>query len=342
MSHSLLEVASRPIVASPRLKVIAADDDLDMREALAAAVEGFGLSCLLARDGLEAWEMHLANRADIILSDWKMPRMSGIDLCRKVRASDLPNAYTHFIFVTGNDDKAHLVEGMHAGADDYIAKPLDLDELEVRLEAARRVVTLNRELRENNNLLRRDSERSFAAARTDALTCASNRLALGEDLQALAARVARYRHRYCAALSDVDEFKAYNDHFGHLAGDEALRRVARAIHGGLRRGDSFYRFGGEEFLVILPEQTLAEAAAGMGRIRQEVENLKIPHAPSAGRPFLTISTGISALGSESSSSFDTWLERSDLALYSAKALGRNRVEIESAPGLARSVGGGGA
>ena len=121
MSHSLPEVASRPFVASTRLKVIAADDDLDMREAfLASAIEGFGLSCVVARDGLEAWEMHLASRADIILSDWKMPRMSGIDLCRKVRTSDPPHAYTHFIFVTGNDDKAHFIEGMHAGADDYL------------------------------------------------------------------------------------------------------------------------------------------------------------------------------------------------------------------------------
>ena len=142
----------------------------------------------------------MTDRADLVLSDWRMPKLDGIALCRKIRGSDASRAYTQFIFVTGNDDKSHFLEGMHAGADGYLAKPVDIDELAARLEAARRQIALQRDLRSDNSLLRRDTERAFVAARTDPLTLARNRLALTEDLDALAARASRYGHRYCAAL----------------------------------------------------------------------------------------------------------------------------------------------
>jgi two-component system cell cycle response regulator len=310
--------------------VLIADDDQDSRDVLEDAVRSLGFSCSTARDGVEAWESYEADRADVILADWQMPRMDGFHLCLKVRGDDPTLSYTHFIFVTGNDDKAHFIDGMHAGADDYIAKPVDLDELQARLEVARRVVMLHRELRARNSSLRHDSERARAAARVDPLTEAFNRLALKEDLEALAARATRYGHKYCAALCDIDAFKAYNDQFGHLPGDGVLRTVARTIHDTLRRGDVFYRYGGEEFLVILPEQSLEEAARGMDRVRHEVEALAIPHALGAGLPFVTISVGISALSAAPDESIDSWLKRTDAALYLAKARGRNCVALEGA------------
>jgi two-component system cell cycle response regulator len=310
------------------LKVLIADDERDCRDFLEEAVRSLGYSCSIARDGLEAWELYEADRADVILCDWRMPRLDGLGLCKKVRGDDAERPYTHFIFVTANGDKAHFIHGMHAGADDYIAKPVDLDELEARLEAAGRVVAQQRRLHARNSSLRHDSERQRLAARTDALTDAFNRLALTEDLAALAARASRYGHKYCAALCDVDEFKAYNDHFGHLPGDEVLRRLAGAIRGELRRGDVFYRYGGEEFLVILPEQSLAEAALGMDRVRLGIERLAIPHAPSARRPFVTISVGVSAMRRVPVESIDAWLRRTDAALYVAKAGGRNSVAVE--------------
>jgi two-component system cell cycle response regulator len=311
-----------------RLSVLIVDDDQDCRDALEGAVTCLGYTCKLARDGLEAWQMYERERADVILSDWKMPGMNGYDLCRKIRSDDSGRPYTHFIFITGNDDKKHFIEGMHAGADDYIAKPVDLDELEARLEAAKRVVLHNRQLTQDNSTLRHDSERAHVAARTDPLTEAFNRLALKEDLEALAGRAVRYGHKYCAALCDIDEFKAYNDHFGHLPGDEVLRRIARTFHDTLRRGDVFYRYGGEEFLVILPEQPLQEGARGMERVRQVIERLAIPHAPRAKYPVVTMSVGISALTTEKNGSIEEWLWRADAALYLAKARGRNRVEVE--------------
>ena len=310
------------------LKVLIADDERDSRDFLEEAVRCLGYSCSIACDGFEAWEIYEADRADVILSDWRMPRLDGVGLCKKVRGDDAERPYTHFIFVTANGDKAHFIHGMHAGADDYIAKPVDLDELEARLEAAGRVVALQRRLRARNSSLRHDSERQRLAARTDALTDAFNRLALTEDLAALAARASRYGHKYCAALCDVDEFKAYNDHFGHLPGDDVLRRVAGAIRRELRRGDVFYRYGGEEFLIILPEQSLAEAALGMDRVRQGIERLGIPHAPRARRPTVTISVGVASMRTAPVESVEGWLRRTDAALYVAKAGGRNSVAVE--------------
>jgi two-component system cell cycle response regulator len=318
---------NRPGAHSEALKVLVVDDDLDCRESLEGAVRSLGHSCSSACDGAEAWVMHQANRADVILSDWGMPRLDGVGLCERVRRDGPDRSYTHFIFVTGNSDKAHFIHGMRAGADDYLAKPLDVDELEARLGAARRIMVLERELRERNSSLQLDGDSAKRAARTDPLTEAFNRLALGEDLETLAACAARYGHTYCAALCDIDHFKAYNDQFGHVPGDGVLAGIAAAIHGELRRGDRLYRYGGEEFLIILPEQTLAEATLAMDRVRQAVASLQIAHAPAAGSPVVTISVGVSILMVEPAESTDSWIRRTDVALYAAKALGRNRVAL---------------
>jgi diguanylate cyclase (GGDEF)-like protein len=312
------------------LKVLIVDDHASAQAALVAAIRHLGHSCRVARDGSEALALHEAEPADVILSDWSMPTMDGFELCKAIRARDLakhgPKPYVYFVFVTAHGDKAHCIEGMHAGADDYLVKPIDLDELDVRLEAAQRVVTRYRQLETSNARLRRDSARFFRDARTDALTAVSNRRRLTEDLDVLGSRASRYGHRYCAALYDVDRFKAYNDAFGHVAGDEVLRRVARTIRSELRRSDSFYRYGGEEFLAILPEQSIEQAVAVTERVRGAVEQLQIPHAPAASLPFVTVSAGVAELKTGSNGDTEGWLARADQALYVAKGRGRNRVE----------------
>lgn len=329
MKSSMTEVdASAP---SKVLRVLVAEDDPDSRALLQSAVLRLGYDCVVASDGLEAWERHQRDGADVILSDWSMPKLSGLRLCQHVRHHDSELAYTHFIFVTAQADRAHFREGMLAGADDYLPKPVQLDQLAARLEVARRAVMLHRQLVATNSVLRRDGRRASIAARTDPLTAVSNRLQLAEDLEGLVSRVARYGHHYCAALCDIDAFKAYNDRRGHLAGDDVLRRVANAVRLNLRSGDGFYRYGGEEFLAILPEQSLAEAAIGMDRIRAAVERLAIVHEMGAIGSVVTISIGIALLGAESIGGVDEWLRRSDLALYAAKGSGKNRVVVESTP-----------
>jgi diguanylate cyclase (GGDEF)-like protein len=321
MAQPTLVVSAAP----DPLKVLIVDDEPDARHGLEMAVRSLGHFCAVARDGLEAWEMHQADRADVILADWNMPGLDGIGLCQRVRLDPrLP--YVHFIFVTAKNDKLHFIEGMHAGADDYITKPVDLDELEARLEVSRRAVLMQRSGDASSSALRRRSDHNFHTARTDPLTGVSNRLELKEDLETIASRARR--HPYSAAICDIDLFKGYNDRFGHLAGDDALRRVAQTIRAVLRKDDGFYRYGGEEFLAILPEQSLAEAAAGMERARHEVEALCI-RAPEGSPPFVTISVGIAELDSDSTVRAEDWLRRADDALYRAKSLGRNRVVMES-------------
>lgn len=311
------------VPADGHLKVLVAEDDQASRDALQKAVRMLGHECRSAKDGLDAWNMHQEQRADVILADWRMPNVNGLELCRRTRAAETNGHYTYFIFLTGFDDREHLLEGMAAGADDYHGKPIDLDELQVRLMSAGRVLSLYSKLQEKNTSLRRESQTSFRLARIDALTEIANRLRMNEDMAALFSRSARYGHRYCASLCDIDCFKSYNDRFGHLAGDEVLRKIAGEIRKDLRQGDGLYRYGGEEFLVLLPEQSLDEAVRAMNRVRVEVERLAIHSATDKG--VVTVSIGVAELRAEDQSP-EAWLRRVDEALYKAKANGRNRVE----------------
>jgi two-component system, cell cycle response regulator len=314
------------------LRVLVVDDDADSRQMMEAAVGILGHHCVGAKDGVEALAMQEARTVDVILSDWCMPEMNGVELCRRVRAQKAAE-YTSFVFLTSFGDRAHLLEGLRAGADDYLTKPVDLEELEARLLSAARVITTQRGFAERISTLREESRVAFAAARTDPLTQTSNRLRLREDLAALQSRVSRYGHRYCVSLADVDLFKSYNDTHGHVVGDEALRRIAATIHATLREGDSLYRYGGEEFLAILPEQDLEQARHAMERVCSAVADLQLPH-PTSPKGNLTISIGIAEMQDPRVSEGD-WLRRADAALYQAKREGRNRVSVsETSRGLA--------
>lgn len=266
----------------------------------------------------------LAERpADVVISDWEMPKMTGAELCRRVRAME-DGRYTYFILMSGFHDRVHLLEGMAAGADDYQKKPIDLDELEARLVSAARVVDLHRRLAEREHNLRRDSSQLWAASRTDALTGVGNRLSMEEELAGAWSRAERYGHHFSLAIVDVDHFKGFNDGLGHVAGDEALKQVAKALRRAVRTGDAIYRYGGEEFLVLLPEQTLADAKRAIERVREEVLARAIVR-PEKGQS-LTVSAGVAELDRSVDSSVEEWIARADAALYIAKSHGRNRVE----------------
>jgi two-component system, cell cycle response regulator len=311
------------------LRILVVEDEDAARSVLEAAVRSLGYECRSACDGREALQMLKTGPADVILSDWSMPRVDGIELCRRIRANASDGGYTYFIFMTGHADKEHFLRGMEAGADDYHTKPVDLDELRVRLVSAGRVIELYRRLASKNNLLRRDSQNALRIARLDALTQVSNRLALDEDLRSLWARVTRYDQRCCIALCDLDQFKAYNDHLGHLAGDACLQRVAKTLRDQLREGDGLYRYGGEEFIVLLPEQALGAGLRAMGRARQAIESAAIATADPD--RVVTISIGVAELDLAQDASPQDWLRRADAAMYRAKMSGRNRVEAAEPP-----------
>ncbi|MEA2652775.1 MAG: hypothetical protein QOI37_2 [Chloroflexota bacterium] len=306
------------------VKVLIADDSAVPRMILEKTLASLGHETVSAGDGLEAWERFLTFEPDVVLSDWLMPGIDGIELCRRIRTHDADN-YAYFVLLTAMTEVEHAVTAMTAGADDFMVKPLERVALEATLIAARRVTALHDELRHQRSSLVRLNGLLHDDARRDPLTLLGNRLRLSEDLLATAARVERYGHSYYLAMCDIDAFKRYNDRLGHPAGDEALRAVARALASAGRAGDMTYRYGGEEFLVLLPEENLAGATLALERLRAAVQDLALPHPDNPPWGVITISGGIAESAPTRPIPADEWVRRADVALYQAKNLGRNRV-----------------
>jgi diguanylate cyclase (GGDEF)-like protein len=309
------------------MKILVAEDDPTSRLIAQAAVRALGHECRTASDGAEAWSAFQADQPDVVISDWMMPGLTGLQLCANIRAHS-PTGYCYFIMVTKQGGLDEILEGMSAGADDYLVKPLDCDDLAARLIAAGRVTALHRQLMQQRTELEVLNHELAEIARRDPLTGLGNRRALHEYLELFEARVARYGHRYCLALLDVDLFKSYNDTFGHQAGDDILQTVAAQLTDHARGGDALYRYGGEEFLCIFPEQSLTTGTIAVERMRESIQGLAIPH-PGNPLGVLTISAGMAVLEAGHTTSASAVLKEADVALYEAKHLGRNRV-VQSA------------
>lgn len=306
------------------MRILIAEDDAMSRLILQKAVQKIGHDCLVAEDGLTAWQLYQqeALTIDALISDWMMPGLDGLELCRRVRAAPTA-AYPYIILLTALSDREHVFAGLEAGADDYLAKPLDRAELQVRLIAADRVTSLYRRLAERQAEVERLNRQLFAQARRDPLTGLRNRLQLREDLDALQAQNARSHAGYSIVALDIDHFKRYNDTYGHPAGDEALCAVANVLASGGRDGDLVYRYGGEEFLVLLPEATLDGAVVAAERLCRAIAALALPHVGNPPTCVVTSSAGVAgwAMGRPAAAI----LKAADDALYAAKAAGRNRV-----------------
>jgi diguanylate cyclase (GGDEF)-like protein len=299
------------------MRVLVADDDPGSLLVARAAVEQSGHECITAADGDAAWELYRSHRPHVVVTDLKMPGLDGLSLCRAIRAAD-QDAYTYLVLVTSHGSRDDVLAGMAAGADDYVTKPLDPFHLQTRLLAAHRVTTLHADLAHSRAAL---SEQ----ARTDPLTGLHNRLKLSEDLEALHIRSERYAEDYCIALCDVDDFKSYNDTYGHVAGDSALQAVARSLTGQSRESDGVYRYGGEEFLLVFPRQNLRAALTAMERDLAGVSALGIPHSGTA-PGVLTLSAGVSAYTAGNRITSAALLQEADAAMYAAKKAGKNRVK----------------
>jgi two-component system chemotaxis response regulator CheY len=317
------------------MNILVADDDATSRLITQVALRSLGHECHTVSDGAQAWEAFRSRQPDVVISDWMMPGLTGLELCRDIRC-DTAGRYPYFIMVSSQGALDQILEGMSAGADDYLVKPLDPDDLQARLVAAARVTSLHRQLSDERIELAGLNRELAALARRDPLTGLGNRRALQEDLTLLEARVNRYGHTYCVALLDIDNFKSYNDSHGHQAGDEALRTVAEQLKVQARSGDALYRYGGEEFLCIFPEQSLATATQAVQRMRLCVAQLAIEHADNP-PGILTVSAGVAKLDPNHTRSISEVLEEADEALYRAKDLGRNRVEqVVRLPGMSEA------
>ncbi|MBT2515351.1 diguanylate cyclase [Arthrobacter sp. ISL-30] len=303
------------------MKVLVADDDLGSRLVAKAAVEQSGHECIVAADGDAAWQLYKQHQPNAVVTDLMMPGLDGLSLCRAIRAEER-DTYTYLVLVTSQDSRDDVLAGMDAGADDYVTKPLDPFTLHTRLLVALRVTSLHADLARYRLALTKQ-------ARTDPLTQLYNRLRLAEDLEGLHSRSERYEWDYSVAMCDVDNFKSFNDIYGHQAGDAALRTVAEALSRQVRQRDGVYRFGGEEFLLVLPNQSWTAARIVVERARAAVESLGIPHSGNSSG-VLTISAGISAYVAEHRVGSERLLNEADAALYEAKAAGRNRAELSEA------------
>lgn len=308
------------------MKVLIADDSAVPRLILERTLAALGHETASAVDGADALARLQTFPAEVVLSDWLMPNMDGIELCRQIRVAEADH-YTYFVLLTAMTEVEHVITAMAAGADDFMVKPLERTALQAALIAASRVTGLHAELRDQRATLERLNGLLFDDARRDSLTLLGNRLRLSEDLAAAAARVERYGHQYSIAMLDIDYFKRYNDTLGHPAGDVALRSVAQVVAGTVRAGDMVYRYGGEEFLILFAEQTLETATIALERVRTAVQNLALPHPDNAPAGVVTISGGLAESTPATPATVNDWLRHADVALYQAKSGGRNQIAV---------------
>ena len=300
------------------MRVLVVDDEPAARLLAEALVRAAGHSVETASGGAEALS-RLDAGFDVLVTDARMPGMTGFELAEQVRRN--VGRYVYVIMLTSLQDDEERLEGMRAGVDDYLVKPLRRTRLLAQLIAAERVVGLHRTIEEQRRVLQ-------LQATHDALTGVYNRLRLDEDLADLVARAHRYHQRFCVAMVDVDRFKPFNDTYGHLAGDDALRTVAAQLQASVRTGDAVYRYGGEEFVLLLPEQDLAGATVAVERARRTVRAAELVSSASE-HGIVTVSAGIAECTGAAADSSKRLLDTADQALYLAKAHGRDRVVASS-------------
>ena len=297
------------------MKILVAEDDTDSRLLLERLLTRWGYEVVSCHDGLAAWRaLGKPGAPRLAILDWMMPGMDGPEICRRLRRRTWDH-YVYVLLLTAKGGAEDIVGGLDAGADDYLAKPFDPHELRARLRTGRRIIELQADLTAAREALRYHATR-------DALTGLWNRAAILEILDRESTRAAREGAPLAVLIADVDHFKAVNDTSGHAAGDDVLREVATRLVRSVRPYDSVGRYGGEEFLFVLPHCEPSEAAGVAERVRCAVsgEPIGIPQ----GTVSVTVSLGVAA--SRGIGDTDATVRAADAALYRAKDAGRDRVE----------------
>ena len=299
------------------MKVLIAEDDSLLRQMLRGALAAAGHQLITAANGLDAWEMLQREHVRMLIVDWMMPGLDGPELIRRIRGAGWPG-YTYIILLTAKTGRDDVVEGLNAGADDYVTKPFRRDELLARMGVGSRILDLETRLSES-------LEREEALATRDSLTGLPNRRALYDRARAELNRAEREKRSVGVIMLDIDHFKLINDRFGHAAGDEALRRVAEVLQKSKRDYDYTGRWGGDEFLTILPGTSMLQAGLVAERIRASIDMVRL-EVGGADTVELRSSLGVACASPATSPiGIDDLLSQADGALYRAKADGRNRV-----------------
>lgn len=314
--HETLHSPGSRQIPNPDHSVLIAEDDAICRKILQTWLKTWGYRVVVAENGIKAWEiLQQENPPKLLILDWVMPGIDGTELCRRVRQSQ-QSAY--ILLVTANDEKHQVVSGLEAGADDYLTKPFDANELRARLRVGQRILALNQQL--------------LFHATHDVLTGVWSRGASLDLLHSELERGSRSQTPTGVLLLDLDHFKTINDTWGHLAGDSVLTEVAQRTVRTVRAYDVVGRYGGEEFLIVLP-------GCGGNQVQKTAERIRSAASATliraAGAEIgATVSIG-GAVATSSTTSAKQILADADAALYRAKAAGRNCVALhdflESAP-----------
>jgi two-component system cell cycle response regulator len=298
------------------VKILIADDEPVSRRLLEGTLIQLGHEVTAVADGAQAVGALLApNGPRLAILDWMMPGVDGIEVCRKVRQR--PTPYTYIVLLTSRDARSDMLAGLDAGADDFLTKPCDAMELRIRLRSGERVLKLQEHLLETQAALK------FEAAH-DRLTGLWNRGSVLDQLNRELSRAKREKAPLALMLADLDHFKSINDDFGHAAGDKVLREVGTQMRSVLRVSDSIGRYGGEEFLLVLPRADLNGAREVGERLLTAVRNITVCDDELVIRPRTSIGA---ACTTSSGFDADALIRTADAALYRAKAQGRDRVVV---------------
>ncbi len=299
------------------MRILIAEDDAVSRRVLEEFLAKWGYQVVSVEHGEEAWDaLREADAPQLAILDWMMPRMDGLEICRRLRQRG-PEPYVYVLLLTAKAQKQDVIEGLESGADDYLTKPFDPGELQARLRAGRRILALQEALISARDALR------FQATH-DPLTGLWNRLATMNTLRRELARSARQGEPVSVILADVDHFKNINDTHGHMTGDTALRAASNRIVSTVRAYDTVGRYGGEEFLVVLPECELQWASNLAERIRRTFADkpFDLPDGPIP----LFVSLGVAGLRAKTGVEPNGLIWAAGQGLCRAKARGRNCVE----------------
>ncbi|MGI9139706.1 MAG: diguanylate cyclase [Gemmatimonadaceae bacterium] len=311
--------------ARPRLDadtILVVDDQEDNVELLRARLAARGYKVRTASDGQQALDSVKEEPPDLILLDVMMPRMSGIEVVRRIKSdADLP--FIAVIMQTALDSTESRVEGLDAGADDYITKPINFAELEARVRSMLRIKKLQEDLESRERELEEMNDRLRRMSQTDGLTGLDNRRYLEERLHEMFEHSLRLHEPLSAVMCDIDHFKSVNDTHGHQAGDAILRQFAKLIKKQAREIDRVGRYGGEEFMIILPGTVLEAAETFAQRVREEIEKHVFTH--NGLKLNRTVSCGVATWPHPRIVSRDDLIRAADDSLYVAKETGRNKV-----------------
>lgn len=301
----------------PPTAVLVIDDSPVARKLVEHALDKEQYTVLPAKTGAEALELFAEHKPGIVITDWLMPDLSGLQLCERIR-TDFGGRITYIIMLTGVSEKSKVVKGLQAGADDYVTKPFNAEELAARVNTGRRIVELHREIEAKNLMLQQ-------LALTDSLTNLPNRRAIEEWGRRQLTGALRHKFPFWIVMIDVDEFKTVNDTFGHDAGDVVLRSVADTIRRNSRQCDICGRIGGDEFMLVLTFTDQDGVRIAVERIRQQIEAHVYTFQGRETR--VTASLGIAGIRPGQNCDIERLMVQADVALYSAKRRGRNRAEI---------------